>query len=1259
MLGDLQSSGLYRRRRKNEQEESSSEEDEQDESEDEDTDNDSTVADNDDDDQATLLTIRHGDDVLRIGGMEKDPQRQVLLLEEDVEIAIEGYRYHPVGYTLYRFACFFSLGLVWLVCRWMPRWWVQWVGDKANLEDAQWLVFINQYGELDILRPQHEFYGATIGSVFSVDQMREVIRAEGCSPEEARRLLNMEEKLAHLILVEYRYCRLAFHPLLHRFLIVGFWKDTQWTSIKSAKSGLTSEKYHQRLCAFGPNLINIREKRTGALLRDEVLNPFYVFQIGSIILWGLDDYYYYAFCIFLISAISIITTLIETKQTMKRMRDMSRFECSVRTFRNGSWRAISSTELVPGDLIDLADLHTVPCDAMLISGDCILNESMLTGESVPVSKVPVTDAMMRKMDLSGPTIPAEIAKHFLFMGTKVVRVRGGNGNNTSPAVALVVRTGFNSAKGSLVRSMLFPKPSNFQFYRDSFRFIGILSIIAICGFLLSTINFIRLGIDTETMILRALDLITVVVPPALPATMSIGTSFAIGRLKKLGIFCISPPKVNIGGKVDCMCFDKTGTLTEDGLDIYGFRPVSAQHDQKYFGEETASMEGVDPRVDDDASCTKGKILQAMTTCHSLKIVNGELIGDPLDLKMFEHTRWELEESGGASSTGLKTRSELAALQAKKSAKVGIMPTVVRPPGGRQELPLHLGHSDESAPVEFGIIHSFEFVSALRRMSVIARRLADPVMEVFVKGAPEVMVDICTPESLPVDYQKVLYYYTHRGYRVIACASRPLAGVKWHKLHKLKRNEVESNLTFLGFIIFENKLKPRTIPSLKTLRNANIRQIMCTGDNALTAISVSRECSLVDEAAEIYIPKFLSGSSTDPNSQISWESVLSEGQYLDNDSLAPRHSDALGRPYYLAVTGEAFRWMVDNAPTELLHRMLVKGAIYARMSPDEKQELVFELQNIGYCVGFCGDGANDCGALKAGDIGISLSEAEASVAAPFTSNTMDIACVIDVIKEGRAALVTSFSCFKYMALYSIIQFTSVTLLYAFGSNLGDFQFLYIDLFLILPIAVYMGYTGPWPHLDRKRPTASLVSKKVLTSLLGQILICSTFQIIAYWVTRQQVWYVAPVFNPDGENIQSYENTVLFLLSSFQYILIAVVFSVGPPYRKPLWTNGRLVFTLVTLVTLTIWCVLFPAEWLSNILELETIPFSFRMFILVLAGVNLIVCYTCEKYFFPYFAMWLSNRLRGIKHSSNGYTPLTKTHKKIYKRVMNEMGIVDVQ
>lgn len=137
-------------------------------------------------------------------------------------------------------------------------------------------------------------------------------------------------------------------------------------------------------------------------------------------------------------------------------------------------------------------------------------------------------------------------------------------------------------------------------------------------------------------------------------------------------------------------------------------------------------------------------------------------------------------------------------------------------------------------------------------------------------------------------------------------------------------------------------------------------------------------------------------------------------------------------------------------------MLARGQVFARMSPDEKHELVERLQSIDYCCGFCGDGANDCGALKAADVGISLSEAEASVAAPLPAGysiyrayrksygTVPIRfevqklCTNAVSREGRAALVTSFCCFKYMSLYSAIQFTSVSFLYTSGSNLGDFQ-----------------------------------------------------------------------------------------------------------------------------------------------------------------------------------------------------------------------------
>ena len=69
------------------------------------------------------------------------------------------------------------------------------------------------------------------------------------------------------------------------------------------------------------------------------------------------------------------------------------------------------------------------------------------------------------------------------------------------------------------------------------------------------------------------------------------------------------------------------------------------------------------------------------------------------------------------------------------------------------------------------------------------------------------------------------------------------------------------------------------------------------------------------------------------------------------------------------------------------------------------------------------------ALKAAHAGMSLSEAEASVASPFTSKVPNITCVPKVIMEERAALTTSFSVFKYMALYSLTQFMLAAILYA--------------------------------------------------------------------------------------------------------------------------------------------------------------------------------------------------------------------------------------
>ena len=112
---------------------------------------------------------------------------------------------------------------------------------------------------------------------------------------------------------------------------------------------------------------------------------------------------------------------------------------------------------------------------------------------------------------------------------------------------------------------MFPRPNRFSFYRDSLLYVGIFLGLAVLGWALSIQKLIDYGFDTVEIVQKTGDLVTIAVPPTLPAAMTIGTTFSLMRLRKKGIFCISPPRVNVSGRIRVMVLDKTGTLTEDGL----------------------------------------------------------------------------------------------------------------------------------------------------------------------------------------------------------------------------------------------------------------------------------------------------------------------------------------------------------------------------------------------------------------------------------------------------------------------------------------------------------------------------------------------------------------------------------------------------------------------------------------------------------------------------------------------------------------------
>ena len=114
---------------------------------------------------------------------------------------------------------------------------------------------------------------------------------------------------------------------------------------------------------------------------------------------------------------------------------------------------------------------------------------------------------------------------------------------------------------------------------------------------------------------------------------------------------------------------------------------------------------------------------------------------------------------------------------------------------------------------------------------------------------------------------------------------------------------------------------------------------------------------------------------------------------------------------------------------------------------------------------------------------------------------------------------------------------------------------------------MGWAGPYSKLSPRPPPSSLVSKSVIISLIGHIAIFAAVQLFLIYLVTDMSWfvlciglvderYIPPIVDPDNPEIRNSDNTVLFLISCYQYIMIAIILSVGPPYREPMIQNGIL-------------------------------------------------------------------------------------------------------
>ncbi|XP_057713191.1 polyamine-transporting ATPase 13A3-like [Corythoichthys intestinalis] len=1116
-------------------------------------------------------------------------------LEDEMEVW--GYRWCVWKLILVGIGALCTGGLLLLVLYWLTSWGVKATCARSSLRKAQ----------VVLLRTTDDFklwFRARVRVMLAPG----TTPFESVEPNSTNSLLNVDDRQRVKGDPCKEHCgnfRNAASAKVHYFThhnIKYFWRErTQnFESYKGLgdtnascgeiqtqhSSGLSKTLQAYRALFFGDNEIDVKIPPLPKLFVKEVLNPFYIFQLFSFILWSLEDYYLYSLSMFLLTVLVIGASLYSIRRNYVKLRKMvvvhSKVHVSV-CRGNEDIEQVVSSKLVPGDILTVpANGMYMPCDAVLICGTCTVDESMLTGESVPLMKTSVPSTGEKAKHVYSTE---DHKHHTLFCGSQVIQSRF---RGDEPVKAVVVRTGFSTEKGQLVRSILYPKPTAFKLHRDAVHFMMCMGVVAAIGFVFAIISDVANEVPVTYIVFNCLNIITVVLCPILPVTLTVGLYEAQQRMKRMGIFCVSPLRINITGQLNLICFDKTGTLTEDSLDLWAIQKA-----------ENGMFSPPDTKVVTESLANT--FFACMSTCHSLTTVEGKLCGDPLDLKVFTATGSILEEPTEKQNEIYMNISSL------------------------------VRHPEQSS--ELGTVRQFPFSSALQRMSVVVQQLGQKHLDVYMKGAPETVANLCKAHTVPQNFTQTLESYTQKGFRVIALAHRQLESeLSWPQVRSLSREQVETDADFLGLIILLNKIKEQTADVLLDLRRANIRTLMATGDNMLTAVSVARSCGMIRDHEKVIVADAVPPDDRYPAS-VTWrysENPVPCGDRMPEIGFAGDGSQSTEDPgYHFALSGQAYAVINEHFP-ELVPKLLLRATVFARMTPDQKTQLVQSLQNMDYIVGMCGDGANDCGALKKAHSGISLSELEASVASPFTSSIPNISCVTAIIREGRAALVTSFCVFKFVALYSLIAFLAMIQLYAVFSNLGDYQFLILDLCsgILLPCTICLNPTCP--KLSRSVPPTRLICAPVLFSILSQTFNCLLFQIVGVYLVQKQPWYETTdpnfcfrsetnnddlfsfdVIESDDVYVRTFENTTLFYIIYFQCIAVAIAFIKGRPFREPTYKNWVFILSCVILGGAVLFIMLYPIQFIDDHLMISCVPYNWRLTLIIFIAAHALVAIVLEN------------------------------------------------
>lgn len=681
-----------------------------------------------------------------------------------------------------------------------------------------------------------------------------------------------------------------------------------------SQNGLSSAEAGQRQQRYGFNKLS-EHKGSGPVKRFllQFHQPLVYILLGAAGVTLALQEWVDSIVIFAVVLLNAIIGFVQEAKALHAINALSKELNSTATvIRDGQRLTLAAEQLVPGDLVVLQAGDKVPADMRLVkSRDLQIDESALTGESMPVEK-----------------ITAELAADSGLgdrrnMAYSSALVTYGTGMGLVASIGDDTEIGKISAMIATTEKLDTPLTQRIK----QFSHLLLYGILTLAGLTL-LVGWAHGGAGLDVF-MAAVALAVGAIPEGLPAAVTIMLAIGVSRMAKRRAIIRNLPAVETLGSTTVICSDKTGTLTKNEMTVREFW-AAGQRLQ-------ASGNGYDPQ---------GEILLA----------NGDR-AEPQIAAMASHPALAETLTAGMLCNEAVLQPPAASDHAETDTEAQWRITG-DPTEGALLVSAHKSGLDRAQlEQQLKRLDTIPFQSEYQYMATLHRSADNDSAMMYVKGSLESILAKCDVvmqdkgQEVAIDRDAIKHEAEEmaaRGLRVLAFARKPMNASS----ETIDHDDVAAGLVFLGLQAMIDPPRPEAARAVAACHAAGIDVKMITGDHALTAVSIARQLGI---------------ASVDGGSP--------------------------------AVTG---RDLVDVSQQQLA-QLARDTKVFARVTPDNKLQLVKALQAQSQVVAMTGDGVNDAPALRRADIGVAMALNGTEVAreaADMMLTDDNFATIRSAVEEGR-------------------------------------------------------------------------------------------------------------------------------------------------------------------------------------------------------------------------------------------------------------------